>query len=1251
MSSINRDNKAPANEAEAQKQNGTNSPAVAVGDGALDELEIIKIAEARTKAESLPLLSEANQKIVATNTTTSDRASSGPAASTLRGQRDRPDPPRPHQRTGTTSPADTDNGLEDDSNSAELFKILEAREQALARQQQHTDTSGNNQENRVAMSMIVAARDQQISTLGQNENTTGALDELDSIKIAEAPAKAESPALLSEVNQQVATGTTNGKGASPSRPTVLRFLRKRAPAVNQEERLEEGNITDVLCNENVGQAATNLNPVIDESQPGAYSGAPGLPPQRNPTPRFSQLGIVGTTPIFSPSLEMEISQEESTEFQSTNMPDSHSGLMVANLVADLRHENLQLAEELQSTHENDIEEQRVERSKRAMLSALKWLLLGVVLIVAVVLAVVLGTRNKSATIAQEAVSSAPTTSVMPSVSPSSMPTKTLLSARYDIKGLSESTAESIGKPGSPQQQAYDWTFQHPKFDEMPNWRKLQLFALGTFYFSFENWPDYYQWMDYSNTECSWTTDLDSPEGSGSTSSGRPPGYRVGFWCSFSSSCCLPSLPYPFDSNCNDEGHFYYMKLRLSTWDAPPISGTLPPEVFLLTGITIFDVRDAGLTGSIPSEIGMLSLMTDLNFASNQITGQIPSEIGFLTDLDYLNLGGNAISGSVPTSIGQTNLTRLLLEYNELSGSLPSELGLLSFLQRMDLAFNQITGPLSSELGSFKSIRRLDARNNNISGLPTELGLMTDLVYLMLRDNAIAGTLPSEIGNLSNMEYLSLERNLINGAFPSTFNHSSARQFDLQDNRLTDIPTEIGNLGDDIEQLDLSNNMIATLPSELFLLTSLFLLRLDRNQIEHLPKEVEQMTNLDPCGGGWDAPDRYWLTLNGNKLASVPTEIGSLTNLRSWNMDGNSISSFPGFEWSNLTHLQSIRLSHNMLNSTIPSELGLLIDLAELDLSSNVLVGSIPSELGGIVGSVSRWNETLGEYVPQEVPRVKILNLGNNLLSGWLPSELGLLTELRTLDLSHNLLSFSVLSEVGLLQQLIELDLSSNGLIGSIPSEIGNVENSSSCWRTSLFFGAYESDCAMLLLLDLHNNSLTGSLSTEMARLTGLEVLDISFNKISGPIPSEFGQLMTTLTKYNATLDVIYVDEKETPLIQTLDLSNNQLSGWLPSELGLLTSLETLDLSVNSLTGSIPSELGNLNASVSRIMLWGNNFSGTLPQSLCPWYCTRQQCSVTEYASDTNGSVMVAGDCGTMAGWVEVDCSDESLLDCIVCDCW
>ncbi|CAB9512587.1 LRR receptor-like serine threonine-protein kinase [Seminavis robusta] len=905
-------------------------------DGALDELDIIKIAEARAKGESLGLSSSEINHQVATGTTNSERPSSRPTASTLRGGRR--DPAEPHQRIGTALSANNNNGLEEGSNNVELAKFLEgrelakvveARERALTRQQQqqqHTETDGNSQQGQVMMS---TDREHQYSTFAQGI-------------VRPAPAQ-----------------NTN------SRP-ILKFLRKRAPAVNQQEQLEEEINTNGLCNEHMGQAETNQNPVINESQPGAYSGAPGLPLQRNQKPRFSLIGIVGTTPSFSPSSEMEISQE-STEFQSTNMPGSQTGLMVANLVADLSQENLQLAEELQSNG-NDIEEQKVERSKRAMLTASKWLLLGVVLVVAVVLAVVLGTRNKSATPAEEFVSSVPTTSAMPSVSPSSMPTETLLSARYEIKGLSESTAEAIGRPGSPQQQAYAWTFQHPEFDEMPNWRKQQLFALGTFYFSFENWPYDYQWMDYSNTECSWTTYLDSLQSQPEDSDYFPEGYS-NYICTSSTVSSIGRLN-PFASNCDEEGHFNFLKIRLLG-----VQGSIPPEIFLLTHLTIFDLREAGITGTIPSEIGMLSLLTNLNLHS---TG---------------------ISGAIPSGIGQTNLTGLYLNDNAVSGFLPSELGLLPFLKRMDLQSNNISGTLPADLANCTSLVRLDASNNSLANLsseigllttveylmlqdnqiegtiPTEIGLLTSMYYLLLRDNTIKGVIPSEIGLLSNLVYLSLERNSISGAIPSTFDQSSVIQMDLQGNQLSYIPSEIGLLGNQAGQLDLSNNLILTLPSELFLLTSLSVLQLHGNRIEQLPNEIDQMTNLEPCYNFFDA----WLSLSNNKLSSIPPEIGRLTNLRTFTFQRNQISSFPDVNWSSLPHLLSIQLSHNLLESTIPSELGLLEELVKLDLSNNALTGSIPPELGGIAESVERWNDTLGVAYDDRVGRADEFGIGERFI--------------------------------------------------------------------------------------------------------------------------------------------------------------------------------------------------------------------------------------------------------------------------------
>jgi Leucine-rich repeat (LRR) protein len=76
-------------------------------------------------------------------------------------------------------------------------------------------------------------------------------------------------------------------------------------------------------------------------------------------------------------------------------------------------------------------------------------------------------------------------------------------------------------------------------------------------------------------------------------------------------------------------------------------------------------------------------------------------------------------------------------------------------------------------------------------------------------------------------------------------------------------------------------------------------------------------------------------------------------------------------------------------------------------------------------------------------------------------------------------------------------------------------------------------------LDVSDNNLTGSLPAEIRKLTNLEVLIASGNKMTG-IPAEIGQLSK---------------------LRIANFANNDLSG-LPQEIGKLRNLETFDLRGN-----------------------------------------------------------------------------------------
>jgi hypothetical protein len=67
---------------------------------------------------------------------------------------------------------------------------------------------------------------------------------------------------------------------------------------------------------------------------------------------------------------------------------------------------------------------------------------------------------------------------------------------------------------------------------------------------------------------------------------------------------------------------------------------------------------------------------------NDLTGTLPTELGLLTGLEYVDLSFNQFTGTLPTELGNlSNLSELYLEYNEIRGTIPSSLGNLDLLSK------------------------------------------------------------------------------------------------------------------------------------------------------------------------------------------------------------------------------------------------------------------------------------------------------------------------------------------------------------------------------------------------------------------------------------------------------------------------------------------------------------------------------------------------------------------------------------------
>ncbi|KAL8092980.1 hypothetical protein AgCh_035019 [Apium graveolens] len=122
-------------------------------------------------------------------------------------------------------------------------------------------------------------------------------------------------------------------------------------------------------------------------------------------------------------------------------------------------------------------------------------------------------------------------------------------------------------------------------------------------------------------------------------------------------------------------------------------------------------------------------------------------------------------------------------------------------------------------------------------------------------------------------------------------------------------------------------------------------------------------------------------------------------------------------------------------------------------------------------------------------------------------------------------------------------------------------------------GIYCNTAGTVSELDLSHQELNGTLTHfNFSSFPSLTYLDMSFNFISGNIPSSIGQLTE---------------------LRTLVLRKNNLTSNIPRELGLCTKLAFLDLAINSFTGPLPLSFSNLTR-ISTLALNDNHLTGNIP---------------------------------------------------------
>ncbi|XP_076789555.1 leucine-rich repeat-containing protein 40 isoform X2 [Arvicanthis niloticus] len=417
--------------------------------------------------------------------------------------------------------------------------------------------------------------------------------------------------------------------------------------------------------------------------------------------------------------------------------------------------------------------------------------------------------------------------------------------------------------------------------------------------------------------------------------------------------------------------------------------------------------------------------------------------------------------------------------------------------------------------------------------------------------------------------------------------------------------KLQSLSDDLRLLpaltvldDLSSNRLATVPADFALLSSLLRLNLSSNQLKNLPAEISKMKRLKH------------LDCDANLLETVPPDVGSMESLELLYLRRNKLQVLPEFPScrqlkelhlaenqietlgaEHLQHLQAILvldLRGNKLRS-VPEEMALLQSLERLDLSNND-ISSLPCSLGNLhlkflalegnpLRTIRREIIAKGTQEVLKYLRSKIKDDRTNQNDSvpetamTLPSEakvnIHAIVTLKLLDYSDKQATLipDDIFDATKNTVITSINFSKNQLC-EIPQRIVELKETVLDVNFSfnkLSFISHEL-CLLqrLTFLDLRNNFLS-SLPEEMASLTKLQTINLSFNRF---------KVFPVVLYLISTLEAVLI-------------SNNQVGSVDPQKMKLMENLNTLDLQNNDLL-QIPPELGNC-VQLRTLLLDGNPF--------------------------------------------------------------
>uniref|UniRef100_A0AAY4BR77 G-protein coupled receptors family 1 profile domain-containing protein n=1 Tax=Denticeps clupeoides TaxID=299321 RepID=A0AAY4BR77_9TELE len=403
----------------------------------------------------------------------------------------------------------------------------------------------------------------------------------------------------------------------------------------------------------------------------------------------------------------------------------------------------------------------------------------------------------------------------------------------------------------------------------------------------------------------------------------------------SHNAARPAGDCPRRCHCDEDG----MLLRVDCSDLG--LSALPANLSVFTSY-LSDLSNAGLNQKTNCSTTANWCVFPCRMLQNNQLRQVPSEaLQNLRNLQSLRLDANHIS-TVPQGCfdGLVSLRHLWLDDNALTEVPVSALGTLSSLQAMTLALNKITHIPDRAFANLSSLVVLHLNNNRVRSLGKQSfdGLQS-LETLDLNYNSLE-EFPMAIKSLSNLKELYFYDNPIQYFGRSAFQHlPELRTLSLNGAaEMTDFPDLSGTRS--LESLTITGARITSLPAAL----------------------CEQLPNLQI------------LDLSYNLIQTLPSFRGC-DKLQKIDLHHNSIHELQAATFQGLTSLRSLDLAWNQLGSVEPLSFSGLPVLTKLDLTSNELT-TLPVEgLHGLTHLKLSGNEGLQELLMLEnFPKLRVMEM-------------------------------------------------------------------------------------------------------------------------------------------------------------------------------------------------------------------------------------------------------------------------------------